>query len=424
MPSVGAVLQRAAPNPSRRRLRDQRGERLGREGRRVGQAAGQRDDLGALGDRHQVAHRRGLHDRGPRGEQPRVALEVAPLTRRQGSPFRWFRTQQEAGRGVWTLSPPAPWPLSSTVMRASSYRTVKLLLDILQGHRGVRRHRCPPVPPDAARRRAGRRRSRHRLRPHRLRLPGEPVVPAGHRGRARGHDAAARALRDAGRRRRPSAASAWASARCSSPARSPTTTRRGGPGSSAAWPARSSPSRRTRSLLTRTRARLDAAAAAALFALRGRGRAADRGLSVLHPARQRARGRLLHLAAARRPPARGREVRRPAHPAVSRQARPRRHRRPEAGDARAGGRDRPRAGAGGRDGARHLRRRVRRGLPVGDAGRAPPRSPPACARTRHHIPSMNWYSRERAPLRRVRVVASAPRGASGSSSRSPTRSTT
>src|SRR6476469_3030742 len=30
-------------------------------------------------------------------------------------------------------SPRAPWPLSSTVMPASSYRTVKLVLDILQG---------------------------------------------------------------------------------------------------------------------------------------------------------------------------------------------------------------------------------------------------------------------------------------------------
>jgi hypothetical protein len=45
--------------------RHDRREVLGREGRRVGQAARQRDDLGALGDGHEVAHRRGLHAARP-----------------------------------------------------------------------------------------------------------------------------------------------------------------------------------------------------------------------------------------------------------------------------------------------------------------------------------------------------------------------
>ena len=56
-----------------------------------------------------------------------------------------------------------------------------------------------------------------------------------------------------------------------------------------------------------------------------------------------ARDRRAARAAGRRPPPRRREVRRPAHPAMSRrgeaeEARPRRHRRHEARDARAGGR--------------------------------------------------------------------------------------
>ena len=50
------------------------------------------------------------------------------------------------------------------------------------------------------------------------------------------------------------------------------------------------------------------------------------------------------------------------------EARPRGRRRDEARDARAGRRDRPRARAAVADGARALRRRVRRGLPVRHAG--------------------------------------------------------
>ena len=63
-----------------RLLRDPRhlrGEGLGREGRGVGQAAGQRDHLGPRRDRHQVAHRRGAHHAGARGEEAGVALQVA-----------------------------------------------------------------------------------------------------------------------------------------------------------------------------------------------------------------------------------------------------------------------------------------------------------------------------------------------------------
>ena len=69
------------------------------------------------------------------------------------------------------------------------------------------------------------------------------------------------------------------------------------------------------------------------------------GLSILVPAaRVLIVARRLRVAARRRPPPRGREVRRPADPALSavapQEARPRRHRRDEARDARAGGRGR------------------------------------------------------------------------------------
>ncbi len=54
-----------------------RGEGLGREGRGVGQPAGERDHLGPRRHRHQVAHRRGAHHPGALGEEARVALQVA-----------------------------------------------------------------------------------------------------------------------------------------------------------------------------------------------------------------------------------------------------------------------------------------------------------------------------------------------------------
>ena len=64
----------------------------------------------------------------------RVALQVAPLTQTHGvPPFGGSALSRRLGGGCGLFSPPAPWPLSSTVMPASSYRTVKLLLDILQG---------------------------------------------------------------------------------------------------------------------------------------------------------------------------------------------------------------------------------------------------------------------------------------------------
>ena len=150
MPSVGPVLQRLGQPLGGDALHD-RGERAGRERARVGQPAGQRDDLGPLRDRHQVAHRGGLHDLRARGEQPGVALELVL-----------------GGR-------PAPVPLRSRRSRPYGHRA----FDILQAARHRRRRRHPALPARAARRRARGRRPRRRLRRHRLRVPRGGAVPAG-----------------------------------------------------------------------------------------------------------------------------------------------------------------------------------------------------------------------------------------------------
>ena len=70
-----------------------RGEALGREGRGVGEAAGERDHLRARGDLHQVAHRARAHHAGALGEQRarsargrrgRVGAAVGPRRRSLG----------------------------------------------------------------------------------------------------------------------------------------------------------------------------------------------------------------------------------------------------------------------------------------------------------------------------------------------------
>jgi hypothetical protein len=82
------VLERPRAGLRRDRLHE-RGIALGREGRRVGQSARERDDLGALGDRHQVAHRRRLHDPSAGREETGIALDVA----RRGTPARGSGTR-------------------------------------------------------------------------------------------------------------------------------------------------------------------------------------------------------------------------------------------------------------------------------------------------------------------------------------------
>ena len=75
-PLGGRVLQRLG-----RRLggdaAHELGEQLRREARRVRLSAGQRDDVRALRDRHEIAHGGGRHPAGALGEQPCVAFEIA-----------------------------------------------------------------------------------------------------------------------------------------------------------------------------------------------------------------------------------------------------------------------------------------------------------------------------------------------------------
>ena len=176
---------------------------------------------------------------------------------------------------------------SSTVMPASSYRTVKLVLDILQGMgvstaAGVRPFLPTLLVGALAADDLG-----VDFDAHRLRLPGEPVVP-GRDGRgSRGHHGAPRAPRDAGRRGGARRASAWGWGRCSSPGRSTTTTRTWWPGIIGGLVCALIAQQGTHSLLTRTRARLDAAAAAAPLPLRRRRRAAHQRPRGPHPAGER-----------------------------------------------------------------------------------------------------------------------------------------
>ena len=395
MPSVGPYCSARAESVAAI-LDMQRGERLGREGRGVGQPAGERDDLGALGDGHQVAHRRGLHDR-------------ACARRRGRRSARGRARSRDRADGPWTgVRRRAARPLSSTVMPASRYRTVKLLLDILQGMGVSRRHRHPPLPADA--------RSSAPSRP--TTSASTSTAPTSPSSRARGScwrspsrsssprccrarlETPAGEARPAGHRHRPGRAALRRHAR-----RRPLDA--GGRASiGGLLCAAHRSSRATRSLLTRTRARLDAAAAARALPLRrGRGAACSPGLAVLIPPRQPRGARLLRLAArsagagarARSTPA--------AHPARDlHQARARRHRRAQAGDARARRRHRPRPGAGRRHGARDLRRRLRRGLPVGDAGRAPRTIATGARQDAPPHPVDELVLARRAPLRRVRLV--------------------
>ena len=212
-----------------------------------GQPAGERDDLGPRGDRHQVAHRGGLHALRAAREQPGVALEVARRASATG-PYRGIRRQ-------------SPGPLAS---RLSSCRLGHPSAHGLHprsppGSRSGGRDRHPAVPAGAARGRARVGRRRARLQRDRLRVPRDMAVPARRAGRWSSRStrrlAAPAAMPPTGRR---------CSTRCSALAlvlgalvaagsvadRSGT----GGPARSSAWPAPRSASR--------PRARCSAACAA------------------------------------------------------------------------------------------------------------------------------------------------------------------
>ena len=171
-------------------------------------------------------------------------------------------------------------------------------------------------------------------------------------------------------------------------------------------------------------------AAALLDRLRRRRRAGARGLAIfVPPVSILDRSRLPRRCCSRGRRARGREVRRPAHPALTRARRPKKlvlavidslkpemlERAIEEGRA-------PALAAIAR--ARHLRARLRVDVPVGHAGGAPRAIATGARPDEHHIPSMNWYHRGERALRRVRLVASRPRAPSASCARSTTPSTT
>ena len=121
-----------------------RGEALRREGRGVGQPAGERDHLRPRGDRHQVAHRRRAHHPRARGEQARVALEVArrrvrAAVRRRARPARLggsvaacsatrhrhsvaHRARQDCIANL-PLASPRRWTSSSKAARGSASRS-------------------------------------------------------------------------------------------------------------------------------------------------------------------------------------------------------------------------------------------------------------------------------------------------------------
>ena len=235
-PSVGPYWS-AARRRRRADARHQRGEVLGRERARVGQAAGERDHLGPRGDRHQVAHRGGLHDLRAAGEQARVALEVARAGSRSAAMPRGF-----------AAGPRAPWRLVyrharlGTVAHAASSAWTSSL-DLLQGIGLAAAVGVRPFLPALLAGALAARRPRHRLRRHRLRVPGVPGVPARACSRCSRSSSLIGRSRAERTSRRPLGARSPAVAWCLGALavrrrRSPTTGTRRGPAWSPAWPAR------------------------------------------------------------------------------------------------------------------------------------------------------------------------------------------
>ena len=251
-PSVGPYWSARAHDSTGDRAH-QRRVGVGRERRGVGQPARQRDHVGALGERHQVAHRRGLHHLRPlRRTAPRSARCPAPPTagRRGRDPPRLHRPRSRR-----------PLALSSrpfTVQhRASRLRH-------LPGDRHRRGGRNPAVPAGTGGRRARGRQRADPLRPHRL------LFPAGARrscsrwrsapsrsGWPSGGSAprAARARRAGGWCSR---SWRWRSARCCSRARCAADRYLGWPGYIGGVVCAALGVAATRPLLARVRARLDA----------------------------------------------------------------------------------------------------------------------------------------------------------------------
>ena len=417
MPSVGPYCS-ARARCSAATSRHERAYSSRRERRRVGQPAGERDDVGALGERHQVAHRGGLHDPRARGEERRVALEVA---RRRGRAWAVDGPCRLRRRVRPQLRPSPMHDSSSTSApgaRASAAR----------GRRCGRS--CPCCSPARSPPPTSASTSTARLPLPRVALvAARRVVPLAARC-CRRSLAAARATRGAAAR--------WRRRWPASPRRRRAAVRRharrprarvGGPGWSRGSLCAALASAAARDLLSRARAaRLDRRRARALPRLPRRRRCSwRRAVAVLLPPLGSSCSRFLAWLLARRPPARGEKYAGPAHPAVSW---PQAEARPRVIDGDASRRC---SSARSRPAARRRWRRSSSAAPTSTTAspRSPrsrrsarPRSPPARRQDEHHIPAMNWFHRERAPLRRVRLEL--PRGAAlrHRPASSPTPSTT
>ena len=422
MSALGAAMPSVGPYCSASRVRvrgdvgHDRGEVLGRERRGVGQPAGQRDHLGTLGDRHEVAHGRGLHDLRAAREQPRVPLEV--VARSNVLRTAGFRSVVRHGR---------PRSLSSIVMRPDgSGPPMKLLLDLSRAPAPRRPSAIRPFLPALVAGAVRQRRPRHRLRRHGV------LVPRGAAGSCRA------ARRPARRVHRPGAGGsrpgpvervltgiAVGSARWCAPARSTTASASGGRASSSGRPARCSAAWSSPTLLGRVRRRLDDDAAARAAPLR-------------RAARARARRRLRAVPAAgprrHRPPAlsccsaaagaRARSTR-----ACASCVEP----RPSSSSPSSTGSSRPSSSAPSRTGRApalgalmergDLRRRVRRRVPVGHPGlRGDDRHRASAGRPPHRRDELVLTATRHATSSTAR--ASPPPAASGSPGSSPTSSTT
>ena len=258
MPSVGPYCSARARGVGRD-ARHERGDVLGGNVRGVGQAAGERDHLGARGDRHQVAHRRGLHDLRAAREQPGVALEVARAVDRDAAHATGFAAGARA-----------PWRLVYRHAASGTLATHGLPPRPPPGRRPRRRHRHPA--------RSCRRCWSARWRPRDVGLDFDGtdfafleawpfllgVLVAGRGARLRRPPRGPRRRGPAAAAVRCCSASRSCSARCWPPARSPTTASDSWPGWSSASPCAALGFAAARSLFARVRRRLDAEAAAAL----------------------------------------------------------------------------------------------------------------------------------------------------------------
>ena len=284
MPSVGPYCSARADASAATRAMSAATSSAGNVAR-VGQPAGERDDLGPRGDRHEVAHRGGLHDlraarrtarRSARGRarRPRPA-HAAGFAAGRRAPWRLVYRHAASGTlaDAWTSSStssraPGWRPRSGSgpflpVLLAGALAAADLGLDF-DGH-GLRVPRGVAVPARRARPRRG---ARLRRPPRRARRGG-PAAALVRAARPR-----ARARRAARRRRR-----------------SPTSSSTGGPGRSPASACAALGFQAARSLFGRVRQRLDDQAARRAARLRRGRRAGAAGVSHPLPAARARRDR-------------------------------------------------------------------------------------------------------------------------------------